>query len=134
MLREPCSVDKVYVLPLGTPEFPLKICTECFVKKLVLEAVFGRTTHAQNSRVEANSFSVVYSYIFMQECLVIKTVLRIKDHCGNYSLYIYRLFFCSVMVWMFCNIVVVPSHSFLMPELIYFTYMIFITQCFFCGL
>ena len=63
VLREPCSVDKVYVLPLGTPEFPLKICTECIVKKLVLEAVFGRTTHAQNSRVEANSFSVVYSYI-----------------------------------------------------------------------
>ena len=56
VLREPCSVYKVYMVPLCDPEFTLKICTECIVKELVLEAVSRSTAHAQDSCVEAASF------------------------------------------------------------------------------
>ena len=56
MLREPCSVYKVYLMPLCISEFSLRICTERIVKELVLGAVYRLTTQAQDFSRESEQF------------------------------------------------------------------------------
>ena len=46
------------------------------MKKLVLEAVSRPTTHAQDSRVEVDSFSIVYSCISCKFLSFIKPCIK----------------------------------------------------------
>ena len=117
MLRKPCSVKKVYVTPLWTFEDTLNICTEKCLKKLVLETVYGSSTHAQNSRMEAGRSRI----LVVVKRLMCWCVLKRANNSRITPVYI--LFKCMNIVYL-CFILdnlecIAPSHSFLMLELIF---------------
>ena len=75
VLREPCSVDKSMWCPCEFLSSPYG-SVQNVLKKLVLEAVYRPTTHAQVSCVEAGRFYLSIYLFFMQDSSIIKTVLN----------------------------------------------------------
>ena len=66
VLREPCSVYKVYLMPLCISEFSLRICTEPIVKELVLGAVYRLTTQAQDFSRGSEQFYISICLFVLQ--------------------------------------------------------------------
>jgi len=103
VLREPCCVYEVYVVPLWIPEFSLRICTERIVKKLVLGAVYRLTTQAQDFSRESEQFLyLVYVYL---SCKCNRANRAYNSRILGFS-YIYVCYHLSILWLIFVNVFV----------------------------